>query len=196
MKQRLWNACKFLIPLIALLYVEEWLRKSLELFWFQQVLRHISFFSESAYSGWFQFGASAALTLLGLLAIGFLLEFSIVRRLFDAITRRIPLLGYLWSGEEHAALSHTIAPVLFQHPMPGEWKIGFNMGEQRMDNGKILYRIFFFTGIGDHQLIEKERTDLMVPLDNSSAEMMKLIASFMTSGPRVLKKREPPRTTL
>ena len=192
MKQDLWRACKFLIPAAILYYSGHWVYNAIEGFWWDTVLYRFNIFIEGEWRNVFLFLATAILTVVLLLVVGRILRFKFVKMGLDFIARHIPLLKYFWSGGEDAFDDHRITPVLFQHPMAGQWKIGFIMGDQKLDDGKEFYRVFFITGVGDHEFIDKSRPDLIIPLANSAPEVMQFVASFMASGPKVLKKKNGP----
>lgn len=185
MKGKLWNGCKFILPIIILLYIIEIVRNSVENFW----SIHLFYLIPPLNAGITRLIASAMLTFVSLFIIGYILEFNRTKHLLDAIAKHLPILRYFWSGEDNSLSYHRLTPVLFQHPQPGEWKIGFIMGEQKMDDGKEFYRVFFITGVGDHEFIEKERPDLLIPLSNPPPEIMQFVASFMASGPKILYRK-------
>ena len=188
MRRRLWNACKFIIPIIILIYIILMVRSAIENFWNMVLLNHFQILGQVKVPI-LHFGVSLILTFISLVLIGYILELETTRRLLDYIAKHLPVLRYFWSVEDDSISYQRLTPVLFQHPMPGEWKVGFIMGEQKMDNGKEFYRIYFITGVGDHEFIEKGRTDLIIPLANSPPEIMQFIASFMASGPKVLRSK-------
>lgn len=192
MKQDLWGACKFLIPAVILYYIVRWFYDLIENFWWDTVLFRFHIFVDGEWRKIFLFLASVVLTATLLLVVGRILRFKAVKTGLDFIARHIPLLKYFWSGGEDALDGHRITPVLFQHPMAGEWKIGFIMGDQKLSDGKEFYRVFFITGVGDHQFIDKSRPDLIIPLANSAPEVMQFVASFMASGPKVLTRKNGP----
>lgn len=189
MKHKLWIALKLLIPILVLIYIEEAIRASLEAFWTRRVLSSFLVFSAGSLAPLLTALASIALTFFFLFILGNILEFRAVKRVFDRMSSHIPLLRYFWSGGEEAITHAKLAqPVLFQHPVQGEWKLGFIMGNQKID-GQDLLRIFYIT-IGDHVFIEKDRPDLYIPLANQPLEVARCITSFMASGPKEFFKDE------
>lgn len=183
MKHKLWIALKLLIPILVLIYIEEAIRASLEAFWTRRVLSSFLVFSTGSLAPLLTALASIALTFFFLFVLGNILEFRAVKRAFDRMSLHIPILRYFWSGgEESLAHARLAQPILFQHPIEGIWKLGFIMGNQKID-GQDLLRVFYVT-IGDHAFIEKTRTDLYIPLANQPLEAVRCITSFMTSGPK------------
>ena len=187
MKKHLWAGCKFVIPIILLYSVARWVYEALEKFWMAGLLGSFPFLTEGAHASGFKFFAIVFSTIVVLTTLGKMLNFKYLRIALDFVSTKIFFLRFFWSGGEEFLHSHKVTPVLFQHPMGGQWKIGFNMGIQKMDNGKRFHKIFFVTGVGDHELIDADRDDLIVPLTNNVPEVFKLISSFMATGPNFLK---------
>ena len=181
-----------MIPGALFYYILLWVYHAVEGFWWDTILYRFNIFTEGEWRNYFLLLATGILTFLLLLMVGRILRFKFVKTALDFIARHIPFLKYFWSGGEEALGDNRITPVLFQHPMAGEWKIGFIMGDQKLDDGREFYRVFFITGLGDHEFIDKSRPDLIIPLSNSTPEVMQFVASFMASGPKVLIKKNGP----
>ena len=159
----------------------------LEEFWIKWLLNKFDIFTRGDFIGILIFCASILLTVISFLVIGHLLGLKSIRRVLNFLSKHIPLFSYFWSDEDEL---QKFTPVLFQNPTEGEYKIGFITGEQAMDNGKNFWRVYFFTGVGDHEMIDKKRQDLLIPLANPTPEILKLIGSFMTSGPPMLRVKK------
>ncbi|MDO8536967.1 MAG: DUF502 domain-containing protein [bacterium] len=131
-----------------------------------------------------------SLTAISLFLVGYIFHSPTTKKLglsvvLNKLIKHLPLVKYFWSDLENSG--QTITPVLFQYPMPGQWKLGFVTGKQKQSDGKEYVKIFFVTGPGDHTFIDSDRAkDLIVPLQNPTTEVLQLIASFMVSGPNVL----------
>lgn len=183
MKRKLWLGCKFLLPVALILYIAFLLLHMIERFWFNLILSRFEIFSQAS-APW---GLTAILSIFATLVLLFLMgnivETKIFKQIFEYLVQKIPLLNLIWSEKDEGSA----VPVIFQHPIKGEWKVGYLLGTQKMDDGKEFWRVFFVTGIGDHELIDKNHPELMIKLGNSHAEVGKLITSLMMHGPPTLK---------
>jgi len=188
-RQKIWSGCKFAVPLAILLYIFAVLLNFVEKFWSKLLFAHFKIFGSNA-PDWLISSFSIVATLILLFLVGCVVETNKFKRIFRYVAGKITILHLIWSDKEEDAA----VPVLFQHPIEGEWKIGYLLGTQKLDDGREFYRVYFFTGIGDHELIEKNRTDLMIKLSNPPQEIGKLIASLMIHGPeelKILKENKP-----
>lgn len=189
-KKLMWQGGKTAVLIAGILYIVKAVANLLETFWADWLLHRFTIFTAGSFSGIILFLASILLTALSFLFIGYLLSLTRVKRTLNFLSKHVPLLRYIWSDEDGL---QKFTPVIFQNPVPGEYKIGFITGEQELDrNGerKKLWRVFYITGIGDHVLVDKDRPDLLVPLSNPALEVAQLIGSFMTSGPRTLREKK------
>lgn len=188
-QHNLWKGFRFSIPLALGGYLIYLLLDKLTALWGKILLHHFGVFTNETY-GWFLgVGASVGLTLTSLIILGHFLGHRWVVAALKFLVKHVRYLRFLWSDHGNEIKPY---PVLFPWLVRGAWKIGERIGEQKMSDGTILHKIFYITGLGDHVLIDKSRPDLLIPLENSTAEMAQLIGSLMTSGPEylVVKKRE------
>lgn len=202
LNHRIWAAGKFLILLVVIWKVLEFINNFLISIWAPIVLHRFPIFTDGNYAYLFQSIASFILIVLSLIITGFfLVDISYVRRALDFVSKHVSLIRYVWSGSEAVLDNQYFTPVLFEYQRKDHFKIGFNVGVQKTDFGMEAKKIYFFTGIGDHDVIrdrtketreQSEWLDEMlsrtgvIPLSNSSLEVAKLIMSCMVSGPRVL----------
>ncbi|OGZ96050.1 MAG: hypothetical protein A3I44_00130 [Candidatus Sungbacteria bacterium RIFCSPLOWO2_02_FULL_51_17] len=174
MKRRTWRFLKVLVPILVLYYIEELIRPRVQQMWYDAILYRYGIFSPGPHTGTYIFLASILLTGFFLIIGGYLIDVAMVKRCLNAMAEKIPWFGFFWSDDEEQEMAE---PVEFECSGDGR-------GE---------YKIFYVTGIGDHMLIPKERAHEKIrPLTNSQAEIAKMIASCMSSGPRVLMIKRPP----
>jgi len=186
-KKMMWSAGKVVLLISIVMFVVGKVIDIIEAFWTKWLLHRFEIFAQGDFAGIFTFLASIFLTAFSLLLIGYLLGLKSIRRFLNFLSKHVPLFSYIWTDEEGM---QKFTPTLFQNPRDGEYKIGFITGEQAMDDGTKYWRVFFFTGIGDHELIDQNRPDLLKPLANPAPEILKLIGSFMTSGPKMLYRKK------
>ncbi|OGF63011.1 hypothetical protein A2926_04625 [Candidatus Giovannonibacteria bacterium RIFCSPLOWO2_01_FULL_44_40] len=189
MRQKIWAGCKFVVPFTIILYAFGMLLDLMEEFWSKLLFSHIKILEANA-PLWMISFLSIILTLALLLFVGCIVETDKFKRIFKYVAGKIPILNLIWSAKEEEA----VTPVLFQHPIEGEWKIGYLLGKQKLSDGRVFHRVYFFTGIGDHELIDANRPDLLIKLANPPQEIIKLIASLMVHGPeelKILKENRP-----
>lgn len=188
MKRRLWRVLRKLAPIFTFLYAAHIILPYLENFWEKALFRHIQIPLSGPLPTVFYQLVIMVLTVAGLLVADFILELRWIKVIFNTLARSSQILGYFWSEEENGQS----VPIIFRFPEDGMYKFGFVMGEQKMDDGREFYRVFVIPAVGDQQLIEKGKPDLMIPLDNPPAEIVKLVSSFMTSGPEYLRRKKVP----
>lgn len=186
LKSDIRRACKVLIPILVFIYVAGWVRNFVEKFWYVNLLNRWALFKEGNHATLFLFLAGIGLTLTVFILIGEGTRLKFVNKFFDALRKKVKLLGYFWSSwDDDTSDNQSSIPVAFEYPRPGLWKLGIQTGSIKM-GGKKFAKVFFIPAAGDHQLIDESRPDLLVPLKNDTAEILHFLTSLTMGGPAEL----------